>query len=97
MDNRVLAAVFLVHWCYHISTGSLCLDILQGSHHQMWAQLAKGASPPLPAEMMQSWGNQSRAVSRSLLSDTPQKPKKQTQSSFAPVRNNLPRGRESPE
>lgn len=64
--------------------------------HQMWAQLAKGASPPLPAEM-HGWANQTRSVSPSPLADIPHKPKKQAQSSFAEVKNNLPWGRESPE
>lgn len=64
---------------------------------QMWArpQLAKEASPSLTAEM-HGWGNQTCAVTRSPLADIPQKPKKQAQSSFAQVKNNLQWGRESP-
>lgn len=64
---------------------------------QMWAQpqLAKEASPSLTAEM-HGWGNQTYAVTRSPLADIPQEPKKQAQSSFAQVKNNLQWGRESP-
>lgn len=64
---------------------------------QMWAQpqLAKEASPSLTAEM-HGWGNQTCPVTRSPLADIPQEPKKQAQSSFAQVKNNLQWGRESP-
>lgn len=103
MDNRVLAAL-ACPLCIGAtispqdpSAWASCRICWQPAPpHQMWAQLGKEASLPLPAEM-HGWGDQSRAVSRSLLTDILQKPKKQARSSFTPVKNNLLWGRESPE